>query len=45
MLATLVVAFILDVFSVIATLVPLLMLKPIIIIETLIRQKLGKDKS
>lgn len=39
MLATLVVAFILEWFDVIATLVPLLMLRPIITVEALIRQK------
>ena len=43
MLVTLVVAFILDVFAVIATLVPLLMLKPIIMVETLIRDKMKKE--
>ena len=39
MLATLVLAFVLDWFDVIATLVPLLMLRPIITVEALIRQK------
>ena len=39
MLAALVVAFVLEWFDVIATLVPLLMLRPIITVEALIRQK------
>ncbi len=43
MLATLVVAFILDWFDVIATLVPLLMLRPIITVEALIREKFKKE--
>jgi hypothetical protein len=43
MLATLVVAFILDYFDVIATLIPLLMLRPIIMVETLIRDKFKKE--
>ena len=42
MLAALVVAFLLDVFDVIATLVPLLMLRPIITVEALIREKRKK---
>ena len=43
MLATLVVAFILDYFDVIATLIPLLMLRPIIMVEALIRDKFKKE--
>ena len=43
MLATLVIAFVLDWFDVIATLVPLLMLRPIITVEALIREKGRKD--
>lgn len=42
MLATLVVAFILDYFNVLATLIPLLMLRPIITVEALLRQKFVK---
>ncbi len=42
MVITLVVAFVLDWFDVIATLVPLLMLRPIITVESLIRQKMNK---
>lgn len=45
MLATLVVAFILDYFNVLATLIPLLMLRPIITVEALIREKLKKGDS
>ncbi len=43
MLAALVISFILDWFDVIATLVPLLMLRPIITVEALIRQKFHKE--
>ena len=42
MLATLIVAFVLDYFNVLATLIPLLALRPIIFIEALIREKLKK---
>lgn len=45
MLATLIVAFILDVFNVLATLIPLLALRPIIMIEALIREKFKKGNS
>lgn len=45
MLATLIVAFILDYFNVLATLIPLLMLRPIIFIEALIREKLKKGEN
>ena len=43
MVAALVVAFILEWFDVIATLVPLLMLRPIITVETLLRSKFNKE--
>ena len=42
MLATLILAFILDWFNVLATLIPLLMLRPIITVEALLRQKFKK---
>lgn len=42
MLAALVVAFLLKWFDVIATLVPLLMLRPIITVESILRQKFKK---
>ena len=45
MLATLIIAFILDYFNVLATLIPLLMLRPIIMIEALIREKIKKGDS
>jgi hypothetical protein len=45
MLATLVVAFVLDWFDVIATLVPLVMLRPIITVEAIIRGKIKKGDS
>ncbi len=43
MLAALIIAFVLKWFDVIATLVPLLMLRPIIMIEALIRDKFKKE--
>ena len=45
MVAALVVAFILKYFDVLATLIPLLMFRPIITVETLIRSRLGKGKN
>lgn len=42
MLAALILAFILEWFNVLATLIPLLMLRPIITVEALIREKLKK---
>ncbi len=42
MLAALIVAFVLKWFDVIATLVPLLMLRPIITAESILRQKFGE---
>ena len=45
MVAALVVAFILDWFDVIATLIPLLMLRPIITVETLLRSKFSKEEN
>ena len=41
MLAALIIAFILDYFSVLPTLIPLLMLRPIIYVQELIRRKKG----
>lgn len=45
MLLALIVAFLLKWFDVIATLVPLLMLRPIITVESLIRQKFKKGEN
>ncbi len=45
MVAALVLAFILEWFDVIATLVPLLMLRPIITVETLLRSKFNKGEN
>lgn len=44
MIATLIVAFLVDQFDVIATLVPLLMFRPLITLQALITEKNGKDK-
>ncbi len=44
MLAALIVAFILDEFDVIATVIPLLMLRPIIMVEALLREKFKKKE-
>ena len=44
MLATLILAFVLDWFNVLATLIPLLMLRPIITVEALIREKFKKGE-
>lgn len=45
MVATLVVAFVVEQFDVIATLIPLLMLRPIITVEALIRERRERKKS
>ena len=45
MVAALVLAFLLEWFDVIATLVPLLMLRPIITVETLLRSKFNKEEN